>query len=53
MQKLFEVQRNAAYSVHTYKHTTMGFLKDIEDMPNQYEYSRVLIAGTVPSTPPC
>ena len=23
----------------TYKHTTMGFLKDIQDMPNQYEYS--------------
>ncbi|HEY4491783.1 MAG TPA: insulinase family protein, partial [Acidobacteriota bacterium] len=24
----------------TYKHTVMGFLKDIEDMPNQFEYSR-------------
>jgi zinc protease len=41
MQKLFEVQRDAAFSTHTYKHTTMGFLKDIEDMPNQYEYSKV------------
>ncbi|MEH6437655.1 M16 family metallopeptidase [Massilia sp. DD77] len=41
MQKLFEVQRDAAYSTHTYKHTTMGFLKDIEDMPNQYDYSKV------------
>ncbi|WP_229483476.1 M16 family metallopeptidase [Massilia horti] len=40
MQKLFEVQREAAFSTHTYKHTTMGFLKDIEDMPNQYEYSK-------------
>ncbi len=39
IQKLFEVQRNAAFQKHTYKHTTMGFLKDIEDMPNQYEYS--------------
>nr|WP_229428902.1 pitrilysin family protein [Massilia sp. ST3] len=41
MQKLFEVQRDAAYTTHTYKHTTMGFLKDIEDMPNQYDYSKV------------
>jgi zinc protease len=41
MQKLFETQREAAFTSHTYKHTTMGFLKDIEDMPNQYEYSRV------------
>ncbi|WP_374000188.1 M16 family metallopeptidase [Massilia sp. CFBP 13647] len=41
MQKLFEVQRDAAFDTHTYKHTTMGFLKDIEDMPNQYDYSKV------------
>jgi zinc protease len=41
MQKLFEVQRDAAFDTHTYKHTTMGFLKDIEDMPNQYQYSKV------------
>ncbi|WP_020654080.1 M16 family metallopeptidase [Massilia niastensis] len=41
MQKLFEVQRDAAYTTHTYKHTTMGFLKDIEDMPNQFDYSKV------------
>lgn len=41
MQKLFETQREAAFSTHTYRHTTMGFLKDIEDMPNQYEYSKV------------
>ena len=40
LQKLFEVQRDKAYTVHTYKPTTMGFLKDIEDMPNQYEYSK-------------
>lgn len=38
--KLFEVQRDAAFTTHTYKHTTMGFLKDIEDMPNQYAYSK-------------
>jgi len=41
MQKLFEVQRDAAFDTHTYQHTTMGFLKDIEDMPNQYAYSKV------------
>ena len=41
MQKLFETQREAAFTTHTYRHTTMGFLKDIEDMPNQYEYSKV------------
>jgi len=40
MGKLFEVQRDAAFTTHTYKHTTMGFLKDIEDMPNQFAYSK-------------
>jgi zinc protease len=40
INKLDEVQREAAYTTHTYKHTTMGFIKDIEDMPNEYEYSR-------------
>ena len=39
ISKLFEVQREAAFTTHTYKHTTMGFLKDIEDMPNQFQYS--------------
>jgi zinc protease len=38
-EKLFEVLRAAAYKKHTYEHTTMGFIKDIEDMPNQYDYS--------------
>jgi zinc protease len=37
--KLSEVMHDTAYDRHTYKHTTMGFLKDIQDMPNQYEYS--------------
>jgi zinc protease len=36
---IFEKLREAAYDRHTYKHTTMGFLKDIMDMPNQYQYS--------------
>jgi len=41
VRKLLEVQRDHAYSTHTYRHTTMGFLKDIEDMPNQFAYSKV------------
>ena len=40
LNKLLEVQRDHAFSTHTYKHTTMGFLKDIEDMPNQFDYSK-------------
>ena len=36
---IHEKIRDEAYTQHTYKHTTMGFLKDIQDMPNQYEYS--------------
>jgi len=40
IQKLIEVQRDNAFKTHTYRHTTMGFLRDIEDMPNQFEYSK-------------
>lgn len=40
-EKLREVIRDNAFSTHTYKHTTMGFIRDIEDMPNQYGYSKV------------
>ena len=40
-RKLFEVQREKFYQAHTYKHTTMGFIKDIENMPNEYAYSKV------------
>ncbi|KAA0256074.1 MAG: insulinase family protein [Acidobacteria bacterium] len=39
--QLEETQRDAAFTTHTYKHTTMGFLRDIEEMPNQFEYSRL------------
>ncbi|HEY0004722.1 MAG TPA: pitrilysin family protein [Pyrinomonadaceae bacterium] len=38
-EKLFEVLRATAYKKHTYSHTTMGFIEDIQDMPNQYDYS--------------
>jgi zinc protease len=36
---IFEKLRDGAYDSHTYQHTTMGFLKDIQDMPNQFQYS--------------
>src|ERR1017187_2459218 len=39
--KLNEVMQNTAYTKHTYKHTTIGFLADIKDMPNQYAYSKI------------
>ena len=44
LSKLYEVLRDTAFDRHTYKHTTMGFLKDIEDMPNLYDYSRQFFA---------
>lgn len=40
IQKMFERIHDLAYQEHTYKHTTMGFLRDIEDMPNQLEYAK-------------
>jgi zinc protease len=38
-QQLFEKIQDTAFTRHTYKHTTMGFLRDVEDMPNEYDYS--------------
>lgn len=40
VSKLIETQRAAAFKVHTYKHTTMGFIEDIRAMPDQFAYSR-------------
>jgi zinc protease len=37
--KMNEVLRETSYTKHTYSHTTMGYLNDIEDYPNQYQYS--------------
>jgi zinc protease len=39
VNKLVEVLRETAFDAHTYKHTTMGFITDIENMPNMYDYS--------------
>jgi zinc protease len=37
---LEETMQDQAYTTHTYKHTTIGFLADVKDMPNQYAYSK-------------
>lgn len=37
---LHEKLREASFERHPYQHTTMGFLKDIERMPELYEFSR-------------
>lgn len=39
--RIGERSLDAAFDVHTYKHTTMGFFEDIVDMPNQYDYSLI------------
>jgi zinc protease len=36
---LYEKLRGTAFDKHTYNHAPIGFLKDIEDMRNQYDYS--------------
>jgi zinc protease len=38
--KLSETLRATAFRVHPYQHTTMGFLRDIEAFPDEYDYSR-------------
>jgi zinc protease len=40
IEKMTEVLYDNAFTAHTYKHTTMGFVKDIENMPNELAYSR-------------
>ena len=40
IQKMFERISALMFSVHTYKHTTMGFIEDIEAMPDQMDYSK-------------
>ncbi len=32
--------RKRVFKRHTYGHTTLGLVRDIQDMPNQYEYSK-------------
>ena len=37
--KMHEVMRETAFRKHTYSHTTMGYIADIKDYPNQYDYA--------------
>ncbi|CAN5345292.1 pitrilysin family protein [soil metagenome] len=37
--KMYEVLRETAFRQHTYSHTTMGYIEDIKDYPNNYEYA--------------
>ena len=39
VRQLYESLRETAFKTHTYQHTTMGFLRDVENMPNMYDYS--------------
>ena len=39
-QRMYEKMVETAFTRHTYGHTVIGFLKDIENMPSGYEYSR-------------
>jgi len=38
--KLAEVLQDTAFDKHTYKHLTLGFLRDIQAMPSGFDYSR-------------
>ena len=37
--KMYEVLRETAFTKHTYSHTTMGYIDDIRNYPNQYDYA--------------
>jgi zinc protease len=41
---LDEALRDRAFDVHTYKHTVIGFEKDVAAMPTMYEYSKSFFA---------
>jgi zinc protease len=40
MQPMVEALYDHAFTTHTYRHTTIGFLRDIENMPNELAYSQ-------------
>ena len=40
-RRLDELLRDTAFVSHSYKHSTLGYLRDILDMPNQFEYSQL------------
>src|SRR6266481_5457785 len=39
-QKMYEKMVETAFTRHTYGHTVIGYLKDIQNMPSGFEYSR-------------
>ena len=39
-QKLYEKMMETAYTTHPYRHTVIGYVDDIENMPAGYAYSR-------------
>jgi zinc protease len=39
-EQLYETLHATGFKVHPYSHTTMGFLKDVQAMPEGYQYSR-------------
>jgi zinc protease len=43
-QPLDEKLHDLAFTRHTYKHTTIGFLADVKAMPGYYDYSRTFFA---------
>ncbi len=49
IRKLLEVQREQFYKVHTYKHTTMGFITDVENMPGEYTLLQDVFRSVVPA----
>ena len=40
-RRIHELLRDTAFESHSYKHTTLGYLEDIQDMPNQFAYSQI------------
>lgn len=38
--KMWEALSELSFSQHTYGHTTLGYLRDIDAMPERYDYSR-------------
>ncbi len=41
LSKMFERISDLMFDEHTYEHTTMGFIEDIEAMPDQMEYAEL------------
>ena len=52
MRKLDEAIRKTAFTTHTYRHTTMGFIEDVENMPEMFDYGLLFFDRYYrPSTP--